>query len=322
MEKQRLLYIDQLRGLVMLMVVLQHLVHRTTPPSEINNIMSIVGNFRMPLFFFVSGYIINKVTKIDNGVGVIKFYKKKAINLLIPTITWSLIVDHLFFSNELQLPTWNDIINCFTEENHLWFLTTLFYMMIIVGLYRFAVIKNKKILSLFVLMLSFGIFTILYINFGILKKCISNSPYFFGGLLISTYPLLEKLIRNNYIYAISILIFCCISRHWIMENMSLSNIIIHIISALTGIIVIYNLVNRVHWNNYIDRLIRLVGINTLSIYVAHWYFMDTVSLSSNWLFALIQLIICSIIIALVCIGIDKLLSNLKIFRLLFYGKLN
>ena len=303
------------------MVVLQHLVHRTTPPPEINNIMNILGNFRMPLFFFVSGYIINKVTKIDNGTCVIKFYKKKAINLLVPTITWSLIVDYYFFSNEFRLPTWNDIIICFTDENRLWFLTTLFYLMIIVGLYRLAVTKDKKLLSIFVLILSFGIFTILYIKFGILKKCVSNTPYFFGGLLISTYPMLEKFIRNNYVYAISLLVFCCISGYWIIGDMSSSNIINHIIAALAGIITIYNFVNRIQWNNDVDRLIRLIGVNTLSVYVAHWYFMDTMRLSSNWLLALIQLIIYSIIIALLCVGIDKILSNLKIFKLLFYGKL-
>ena len=66
MEKQRLLYIDQLRGLVMLMVVLVHLSGQATVHQpEIESLMSVLGNFRMPLFFFVSGYIINKVTKIE-----------------------------------------------------------------------------------------------------------------------------------------------------------------------------------------------------------------------------------------------------------------
>lgn len=70
MEKQRLLYVDQLRGLVMLMVVLVHLSsYATTAHPEMSRLMAVLGNFRMPLFFFVSGYIINKVTKINESGG-------------------------------------------------------------------------------------------------------------------------------------------------------------------------------------------------------------------------------------------------------------
>lgn len=44
MEKQRLLYVDQLRGLVMLMVVLQHLAgHVTIEHPEMDRLMSILG---------------------------------------------------------------------------------------------------------------------------------------------------------------------------------------------------------------------------------------------------------------------------------------
>ena len=323
MEKQRLLYIDQLRGLVMLMVVLVHLSGQATVHQpEIESLMSVLGNFRMPLFFFVSGYIINKVTKIETLGGVIGFYIKKAKNLLIPTVTWTLIVNYFFFTNSFRLPSFEDIKVCFSPDNgHLWFLTTLFSLMLTVGPYRLCIGKGKRILSIFVLVLFFVIYACIYFRFGTLKNCTLYSPYFFGGMLVSSYPDLEKFIRNNWVYAISLILFCCTSGYWISGQTSVFNVLIRAVSAVTAIVAIYNLVNRVKWNGYVDKLVRLIGVNTLSVYVAHWYFLDTVTVASNWLFALLQMLLYSIVISLVCVGIDKLLSNLKVFRFMFYGRL-
>lgn len=321
MEKQRLLYIDQLRGIVMLMVVFQHLEnYLTTSLPQIDKSMGVLGNFRMPLFFFVSGYIINKVTKIENRKKLFKFYTKKAINLLIPTIVWTLIVNNIFFSNSLNIPTYIDIIECFSSDGHLWFLTTLFYFMLVVGVYRWAIYKEQKILSIIILISAFVSFCFLYAEFGLLKKCTLYAPYFFGGLLISSYKQLEQIIRNDYLYIGSLLIFCCISGYWISGETSTFNIGIRLISAITAIITLYNIVIRIHWNAQIDKLIRLIGVNTLSIYVAHWYFLGPVNVSPNWILAFLQLTFYSIIISLVCVGIDKLLCNMRFFRFLFYGK--
>lgn len=275
----------------------------------------------MPLFFFISGYIINKVTNINKLQEVIHFYKRKFLNLIIPTVVWTLIVDYLFFSNRFHIPTEMDVIACFSDNGHLWFLTTLFYMMLVVGIYRWCIAKDKRLLSVAILVISLGIFAEMYVYLGVLKKCTLYAPYFFAGLLVSTYPLLEKIIRNNYIYAFSVITFCCISGYWVSGHTSLFNVSIRFLSAITAIIAIYNIVNRIQWNVYADKLIRLIGVNTLSVYVAHWYFLDTVSVSLNWALALLQLTFYAVIITLLCIGIDKILSNLRIFRLLFYGKL-
>ena len=241
--------------------------------------------------------------------------------MLIPTITWTLFVNYLFFSNKFHLPTMKDVVICFSDNGHLWFLTTLFYLMLVTGLYRWAMGKGKTLLSFAILLMAFGIFATIYANFGTLKKCTLYSPYFFAGLLVSSYPILESFIRNKYVNAVALIIFCCMSGYWVSGQTSAFNVIVRLVSAVTAIITIYNIVNRAQWNSYVDKFIRLIGVNTLSIYVAHWYFLDTVDVSQNWALALMQLFAYSILISLVCIGIDKLLSQLKVFRLIFYGKM-
>ena len=63
LSKQRIKYIDALRGFTMFLVVLQHI---ESIGFGIHPYESVLGNilvsFRMPMFFFISGYIAYKVS--------------------------------------------------------------------------------------------------------------------------------------------------------------------------------------------------------------------------------------------------------------------
>lgn len=79
-NKEYLNWIDVLKGLGIILVILGHL--RLSP-----ELVNYIYLFHMPLFFFISGYLMN----IDSYKSFNQLVKKKARTLLIPYITFSII---------------------------------------------------------------------------------------------------------------------------------------------------------------------------------------------------------------------------------------
>tara|TARA_R110000868_G_scaffold396707_1_gene668995 strand:- start:382 stop:627 length:246 start_codon:yes stop_codon:yes gene_type:complete len=63
MQKDRILYIDRLRGVNIFLVVLGHVLTNNVVDGEYSGIYVWGSTFRMPLFMFLCGYIANKVIK-------------------------------------------------------------------------------------------------------------------------------------------------------------------------------------------------------------------------------------------------------------------
>ncbi len=87
MEKKRLTYIDALRGLAMLLVVVSHVIIFTfdNPENKISKILN--DEFQIPLFFMVSGLLFK--VPVD---GVCQMLRHKACMLCVPAsifmLTW------------------------------------------------------------------------------------------------------------------------------------------------------------------------------------------------------------------------------------------
>lgn len=86
---QRIQWIDALRGFVMLLVVFQHVhsicFHITTPLSLF------FVTFRMPLFFFISGYIAYRLKPITTFADYQSLVLKKTRVQALPTIVFGLL---------------------------------------------------------------------------------------------------------------------------------------------------------------------------------------------------------------------------------------
>lgn len=91
----RIEWIDRMRGLAILSVVIQHLT-----PNFCNEFVyyKLISISNMALFFFVSGYILNMTTKTETINDILLFLRKKTIQLLFPLIVYQLIVTQYFFS--------------------------------------------------------------------------------------------------------------------------------------------------------------------------------------------------------------------------------
>ena len=118
MEKQKLPYIDSLRGMAMLLVIMGHTIYFCIYQEQkfVDSVFSLICTFHVPLFFFLSGVVITSPPNLKKFLG-------KAYRFLVPM----LIVG---FINALLIGNIHDF---FLNGGHngYWYLLTLtiFYMM-------------------------------------------------------------------------------------------------------------------------------------------------------------------------------------------------
>ena len=106
MQTKRIEYIDALRGFTMILVVFAHVetfVLKIEPNSTL--ISELFLSFRMPLFFFISGFISFKKNAIWDKEFLFENLFKKAKIQLIPTFFFGLLYTYLF-----SLGNWRDFI--------------------------------------------------------------------------------------------------------------------------------------------------------------------------------------------------------------------
>lgn len=87
----RLKYIDAIRGLCMLFVICHHLrvyCMMGYPPSGLDLLLT---SFRMPMFFFISGFVSYKAVETWTGLQYRRAIKKKIEGQLLPSIIFLLI---------------------------------------------------------------------------------------------------------------------------------------------------------------------------------------------------------------------------------------
>ena len=83
--KKRINYIDALRGFTMLLVVYAHVAHFSFGVTSDNSVISaLFRTFRMPMFFFISGYIAYRIESYWNIDTFKKIMKKKVVIQIVP----------------------------------------------------------------------------------------------------------------------------------------------------------------------------------------------------------------------------------------------
>ena len=122
--KERLQYIDAIRGFAMFLVVLGHV------SFEQSIITTTIYSFHMPLFMFICGYVARYSYKdIISVKQLIKTVFQKFTAILLPYIVFCILVRPLFFNNPInyiEQITQNGIQSLFLSEY--WFLPCLFIL--------------------------------------------------------------------------------------------------------------------------------------------------------------------------------------------------
>ena len=88
--KNRIGYIDALRGMAMILVVYFHIAAYGFGSYEIGY-NDIIERFRMPTFFFISGWLFYKAGRIWDRQTITGMIRKKFMVQIIPTVIFMLL---------------------------------------------------------------------------------------------------------------------------------------------------------------------------------------------------------------------------------------
>lgn len=318
---KRIEFLDCLRGFTMILVVYQHIVLFCYGEERVFMSQFFVL-FRMPLFFWLSGFLAHTVftKEIFN-----KKIKKRFFGQLIPTIVIIAIYDiwfgDFYFSDYLT-----------SHKGGYWFTFVLFMLFTIYAIIAYImdmieIKKNIKALVLFILAIVGHIINIQYydspnfiLNLLSIKHLLYYSYFFvFGVLSKMYYNLFEKFINNDLAITIIVLSFA------ILYNIPIS------LFGFLGIPLVYKIFNHYsglfNVNTKIGRNLSYIGKNTLQIYFLHYFLLHYIDFgdlaryfnSTSPLIGVIFSFILSIIVVTLCLIIQKIIMVSKPIYVAIFG---
>lgn len=261
-SSNRLLWLDNLRGFSILLVVLGHCLQYLGEDFNNNHLANFIYSFHMPLFMFISGYSSNLRNK-----GIVETIKKRCKQLLIPYFFWTVVVN--FF-----LP--GGLIFVMFEAPAYWFLLLLFIIIIINSLSTIVSTYTgcrQEYINLMVFVLLLLVKYIIPINILSLNILCYHFLFFSLGYFFKSYQEQFSAIFNNNIYFIMLMtafIICSLLYRRNESPMIFNNLpsgIYFIITGTLGSLALLSLfLKKIDCKSVV---LEKLGTNTLGIYVIH-----------------------------------------------------
>ena len=296
MNKKRIGYIDAIRGFTMLLVVFAHVELFSFGISYNKTLLgSLFITFRMPMFFFISGYIAHKVVEW-NWPYYKKMLKKKSLVQIVPTL--------FFFFLSATVCHNQSFFTFFTKgPGGFWFTIVLFYMFLLYYTVMLISSKSKPWVSDIILITLSIIGALTYIGgmkFYNLERypvfCLINLSRYFEffvlGLLCRKYnDTFTRIISNEYFKVFLFIAFFGIFIISWKETL-ISYSLIHVfnlefslryLGLLLVFSVFYNYKDCFDADNAVTKTLRFIGRRTLDIYLIHYFFLPNLKVYKDYL---------------------------------------
>ncbi len=327
MAKERLIWADSLKGILILLVVLGHAIQGVfTDNVESNRLWNVIYSFHMPAFFAISGYFVRPVWGQ-------KWLSKRVWQLLVPYLVWCLL--KLLLIQEFNLASIAKIV---TDPVSFWFLWVLFWVYLI---FQLSLYLHRKSNS------KFNYMSIVFALILIGAMAVLNTKifgfhliaYYFSFYALGYYMGQHKLlnVKSGWLLGGLAVVWLFLAMGWSMHALpswmpaipyvpvAMVQLAYRFITAFIAIVVLLNTaplllkeVGKV--NNVFARL----GFYSLGIYVTHylviWWIAEweikNMSLGAASEIALV--FVTGLIAAIILVWI---LSKNKYTALVFLGKL-
>lgn len=319
MNQTRIAYLDSMKGLAILLVVIGHVMQFSfgKNPSDVVTMLSI---FHMPIFFYISGYLLYK--EPSSFKDMITRLAKRAASLLVPYFVflalWSIFSDV------------NYVSLVFMGGERYWFLWILFQLSIFFMFYGYTISGIKKDWIYITLLIIPYLFLILIkiFNMGGVNHLVTYYRYFLIGFLCKKYSVFNNLmLRNEIVYATGFIMYFLQWRYSCLHNMVL--IFMGGIGAIVVLQRLFVVMERSHKSVSLLALLSKVGTKSLSVYVLHYYFIPDVErvvsvvldVGNPFIWQLTLSLLLSVPIVAASIFIGQLIESNKYLNLLFFGKI-
>ncbi len=340
-KKPRLEWLDALRGFTMAMVVANHVLNLGfAMPSKVSSSMQFLVMFRMPLFFFVSGFLAYKAGLLWNGKTLGTLLLKKVRVQTIPTIVFFLFAAAVLGNGFMPtVETWISL----PLKGGYWFTIVLLYMFVVY--YLFCYIESKlKLTHKWIPITVFFLISLCayetcyqpqyfdwafgwrgqqnqFMNYTSFTQLLMYMPFFLYGNIVRRYwDQAQRVMDSRWFYPVIIVlvIFAAMdSLRW--HTLRFEWAIIPLTLARFILLTIVFMYFR-HYEKYftrftvIGRSLQYIGRRTLDIYLIHYLFMPNLPTLGTFFsqyrhnFAIDTTL--SFLIALIVIGFSIITSNI------------
>lgn len=274
--QKRIEFIDCLRGFTMILVVYHHLIGLCYE-GEKGFMSDFFALFRMPMFFWISGFLAYSTLTTDI---LKKKLKNRFLGQLIPTIVIIALYD-TWFGNY----TYSGYIN-YAKDGY-WFTFVMFMLFAIYAIIKYSmdnlkIRKNIQAIVLVVTAICAFIVNKIYFNstdFLWILLSLRHVTYFacffvFGVLSKMYYDWFDKSVNNKWVVTFIVLLYV------LLYNISLKIPIA--IFGFLGIVLIYRFFyfykETFNTSTKVGTAFSYIGKNTLPIYFIHYFLLHYVKL--------------------------------------------
>lgn len=285
-KANRIGYIDALRGTAMILVVYFHIAAYGFGSYELGY-NDIIERFRMPTFFFISGWLFYKAGRIWDRQAIIGMIRKKFMVQIVPTTVFMLL--YLTMFNLLDISSFG------SDKKGYWFTFVLFeYFVIYILIEALFNRQNstKGEIRVFAFILTISVCAFYYakyytrcaVELGAWKDIlgffsfvkIRHIIYFWLGTFIRRhFDQFIQLTNNRYVTAILIVLFTAIIVWPAVLSINGVEYIAYLVAGISGTIICFTFF-RIHAQHFSQdtwygRGLQLIGRRSLDIYLIHYF---------------------------------------------------
>lgn len=289
--KKRIEYLDALRGFTMILVIINHVAAYNLGVDVYSdgNFHFYLRLFRMPLFFFVSGFVFYKYDFFESTSKIFSFIKKKIpVQIISPFL---FLLCYIFYRD---LPLTDSI--CSYSKAGYWFTFALFnYFLIYIVLGGITKAMKVKEDYRLLLMILIGVFLYFFnVKDNVLKLFdipvsvldllgagrLNYFLFFILGVIVrKNFKWFENKLDNSLLIAIATAMFFVVNI--IIDYDGMNNTLIKAIKlllALCGIIICLGFFRKnetfFSQENIVSKSLKFIGKRTLDIYLLHFFFLS------------------------------------------------
>lgn len=323
----RILYVDRLKGFAILLVVMGHMYLFSMHPNDVF-IGKMIQSFHMPLFLFLSGFVISTppdFNKIKNKC------RKYILPMFVFGTSFSLYIQQCFTLETLG-SAFKFVLG--ESKNGYWYFLslTMFYLTLpLLGMWK----KRLKFMELTAPLVLYVTFYIGWRKGGSLGEVLSLEhaacfyPFYVLGYLSRKYDLVAMLLKRNMIFTMALAVYVVLFNleDGLMPHDIYSMLTRFIAPTMAIIMVLFVFVKRENTSSPIERQLSLLGKETMSIYVLHFFIVYKINLSvlcplfadnSNTFTQLVLVTMVSVVVSYSSLYIGKLIKTSDIIRKYIY----
>ena len=336
-NESRMQWVDAMRGFSMLIVVLGHVLLQMGIGGYDSFLSSVLLTFRMPLFFFVSGFFSYRAIKWWNRHKLLDILKRKFQAQILCTVIFCIIFQYAM--------TNGGSISFEHGFGGYWFTIVLFQMYIIyllLSLISKGISRDIVIPSLIIISIAFIGILVIYDRSSQIWEflCWENltkyMQFFSAGIICSKYrDRFFKLLENNTFITITIIgwIICMIlwynggfqNKFSILYSF-VHDIIVRYFALFSVVICFFSKRNFFADASAYSKCLKFIGRRTLDIYMIHYFLLPNLSYLKDYLNTgntlIIQILIgggLTVAIVAVCLLISAILRKSATLEAWLFG---